>query len=238
MLKCLAGFLALGLLSGANASKTYQGYQVLETESLGQDGAKALQNLALNGDHYDFWTGIPVAGTKAKIMASPEHLAELEGLLSAAHVAFSTIIPDVQSHIAALAKPDPSKSGPSSPRYAIDWNDYYRFDAISEFVDEMAASNEFVSVQSIGKSFEGRDTKVLSITKAGPGAPNVFFETGMHAREWIGPAVVTYTIKELLENPDMYSDYLDNLNLHFLPVANPDGYEYTFTGVLREAPNE
>ena len=53
---------------------------------------------------------------------------------------------------------------------------------------------------------------------------------GIHAREWISPAVCTYAIREVIENAAT-NGYVDQINFHFLPVANPDGYEYTFTDV-------
>ena len=53
---------------------------------------------------------------------------------------------------------------------------------------------------------------------------------GIHAREWISPAVCTYVIREVVENAAA-NGYVDQINFHFLPVANPDGYEYTFTDV-------
>ena len=94
--------------------------------------------------------------------------------------------------------------------------------------------------------------KVLQIAKAGPGKPNIFIEggmyfaewkhyqlmltlllysTGIHAREWISPAVVTYTIRELLENYAAHPQYVDEFNIHVIPSANPDGYEYTRSDV-------
>ena len=39
--------------------------------------------------------------------------------------------------------------------------------------------------------------------------------------------MATYQIKELLENDAVDSTYLDNLNIYILPMANPDGYEYS-----------
>ena len=53
---------------------------------------------------------------------------------------------------------------------------------------------------------------------------------GIHAREWISPAVCTYVIREIVENAAT-NGYVDQINFHFLPVANPDGYEYTFSTV-------
>ena len=51
--------------------------------------------------------------------------------------------------------------------------------------------------------------------------------SGIHAREWIANAVATYQIKELLENDAVDSTYLDTFNIYILPMANPDGYEYS-----------
>jgi hypothetical protein len=36
----------------------------------------------------------------------------------------------------------------------------------------------FVTSISIGKSYEDRDMKLLRISKAGPGKPNIFIEAG------------------------------------------------------------
>ena len=51
---------------------------------------------------------------------------------------------------------------------------------------------------------------------------------GIHAREWIAPAVALYTISQLVENYDRWPQYADNLNFFITPSANPDGYEYSW----------
>lgn len=53
--------------------------------------------------------------------------------------------------------------------------------------------------------------------------------TGIHAREWVAPASVTYIIKELVENRKNLPSELLNLDFYIVPVLNPDGYEYTHT---------
>ena len=68
--------------------------------------------------------------------------------------------------------------------------------------------------------------RVVKIEKAGPGAPIAWIEAGIHAREWIASAVATFMINELVNNADN-KDILDHINFHILPMANPDGYEYT-----------
>ena len=54
---------------------------------------------------------------------------------------------------------------------------------------------------------------------------------GIHAREWIAPAVSTYMIREIVENYDAHPIYADSVNFHFLPLANPDGYEFSRSDV-------
>merc|ERR1712130_923368 len=47
---------------------------------------------------------------------------------------------------------------------------------------------------------------------------------GIHAREWISPAVATFIVRELVEDYAEHPSYIDNINWYFLPSANPDGY--------------
>merc|ERR1711971_1121964 len=75
------------------------------------------------------------------------------------------------------------------------------------------------SIIPIGESYEGRKMNVLAITKAGPGAPNIWLESGIHAREWISPAVATFIVRELVEDYAEHPSYIDNINWYFLPSA-------------------
>lgn len=52
----------------------------------------------------------------------------------------------------------------------------------------------------------------------------------MHGREWIGTAVATYILSQLVERNSTYSKLLNHSDWMILPVANPDGYEYSHTG--------
>jgi murein tripeptide amidase MpaA len=38
-------------------------------------------------------------------------------------------------------------------------------------------------------------------------------------------------IRELVENYEDNKNIVDNLNIHILPMANPDGYEYSRSSV-------
>ena len=67
----------------------------------------------------------------------------------------------------------------AAPGKQMDWTSYHSHNDINAFLDKLASSNaEWVSTQSIGTSEEGRDMKIIKITKAGAGAPNIWIEAG------------------------------------------------------------
>ncbi|KAI4504475.1 hypothetical protein M0802_000025 [Mischocyttarus mexicanus] len=109
--------------------------------------------------------------------------------------------------------------------HRMEWSSYHRLDDIYGYLDFLAQTYPDVcSVMNIGNSVEGRPLKVIRISNGKAGAPALWIDGGIHAREWISPAAVTYIIDYLVENSEsLEADY------YILPVANPDGYEFTFT---------
>ena len=105
-------------------------------------------------------------------------------------------------------------------KYAMDWDDYHDHDTLNDFIAALADANEWASIIPIGESYEGRKMNVLAITKAGPGAPNIWIEAGIHAREWISPAVASFIIRELVEDYAEHPSYIDNINWYYLPSGN------------------
>ena len=88
----------------------------------------------------------------------------------------------------------------------------------------------YVSWESMGTSFEGREIRVVKICKGGCGnKPAMYIQGGTHAREWVSPATVTFFINELTDNFDeaANADLLDGIDWYIVPVNNPDGYVYT-----------
>ena len=65
---------------------------------------------------------------------------------------------------------------------------------------------------------------------AGPGKQNVWIEAGIHAREWISPAMSTYIIDSLINNDK--DNFTSQMNFYVLPSANPDGYQYSREHVI------
>lgn len=51
-----------------------------------------------------------------------------------------------------------------------------------------------------------------------------------HAREWIALTTALYTLTSLLSSYSAHPAFLDSFEFFFSPLANPDGYEYTWSG--------
>jgi len=111
---------------------------------------------------------------------------------------------------------------------------YYRYDEIVKYMHDLEKSSKAsegaqVSVKTVGKSFEGREIKTITITNGdGKKKNSVFVDAGIHAREWIAPATALYLINQLVDPQSNYSKILNELDFVIQPVVNPDGYEYTF----------
>jgi len=110
----------------------------------------------------------------------------------------------------------------------MDWRRYHRLDTIYGWMKSLADENrDVMSVISIGHSAEGRHILAARIgSNSNPRKPGIFIEGGIHAREWISPASVTYIIKQLVLRPEN-RDLIDKFDFYIVPVLNPDGYEYT-----------
>jgi murein tripeptide amidase MpaA len=72
------------------------------------------------------------------------------------------------------------------------------------------------------------------IGKSGVSKPSIWIDGGIHAREWLSPAVMAYFIGRLTR--DYASDtrirrLVDSVDWYLMPVINADGYVYTWTQV-------
>lgn len=107
------------------------------------------------------------------------------------------------------------------------WTQYQSYGTMRKWMECMAANfNDRAKLITIGKSSEGRPLLVMKIGTEDQNKPAAFIDGGIHAREWVSPAAVTYVIQRMLEGSE-FSGLLDIYNVYILIVANPDGYEYS-----------
>ncbi len=196
-------------------------YTLIRTSPLSFEQALELRQWE---NDYDFWRPAR-SGLSTDIMVGPTQKLYLSHQLTRLGIQFAEVIPDLGKLIKSQQLAAESKRSYGRGDGRINFDQYYSHDELNAYIDDLATQNDFLSTVSIGQSYEGRDMRVLQITKAGPGAPNIWIEAGIHAREWISPAMATYIIDSLLNNDQ--DGFLDKLNFHILPSANPDGYEHS-----------
>ncbi|XP_075980753.1 uncharacterized protein LOC142979607 [Anticarsia gemmatalis] len=112
----------------------------------------------------------------------------------------------------------------------MDWDNYHRLKVIHNFMEDL--EHEYPSLcttGNIGKSLEGRDLKILKISNSEASNACVWIDAGIHAREWIAPAVNTYIANHIARNFEGLPDSVRSKDWYFMPVLNPDGYEYSHT---------
>ena len=120
----------------------------------------------------------------------------------------------------------------TTPRVYRNYDDPVR--GVRAFADSLAQSNPRVTVDTIGRSFELRPMLAVKIGPAGdsPARPNVLFLATYHAREWAATEMALRLIT-FLASPPGVNARVDSLlaarDIWVIPVANPDGYQYTFT---------
>ncbi len=106
----------------------------------------------------------------------------------------------------------------------------YHLDKMYQLFPDLITEKE-----SIGQSIEGRDLWMVKISD-NPGVnedePEVLYTGLHHAREPESMMQLLFYMYYLLENydddPNMQA-LVDNTEMYFIPVVNPDGYEYNYS---------
>ena len=89
---------------------------------------------------------------------------------------------------------------------------------------------------TIGKTVQGQDILAMKVTRDARSLPDgrrpaVLYSSAQHAREWITPEMNRRLLHYVLEGYATAATrrIVDTRELWFVPVANPDGYDFTFT---------
>lgn len=94
----------------------------------------------------------------------------------------------------------------------------------------------YVEFITVGKSYEGRDIPGLRVgvpdlDDPAPPRKTIVVMGGSHAREWISTSTVTYLAWSFITaygKERTITKLLEKFDIIFLPVANPDGFDYTW----------
>jgi len=225
-LYCLATVL---LLACSTSAKRFDGFKLISVQAKTTEQVERLRALETLPD-VTFWKE-PNTHLPTDISVPPGLYQNVTNAITEIGLVPKINIEDLQSLIDAEKKQNSfaklSSSSFRSPLAGLARVKGYflRFDEVNQWLEELESQFPNVQVSSIGRTYQGRDTKVLRI---GSGRkPAIFIDSGIHAREWISVSTSLYMIYEIVAGSAR--DLLDNYDFYFVPVANPDGYEYTHT---------
>jgi len=121
-----------------------------------------------------------------------------------------------------------AKSRPKGQLGSGNFNYFWAFSQINSYLTQLTMHyGDICHTETLGFSFEGRAMRALKIGRFDGTRPIVFFEAGVHAREWIAPMAAMYLIEQLVINHHVHTE-LQSVDVIVIPVLNPDGYEYSY----------
>jgi hypothetical protein len=126
--------------------------------------------------------------------------------------------------------------GPTQPKVPVPWNRYHDHQQITDMLKALAeAYPKLAKLESAGKSHEGREMWVITITDFEQGEesrkPGFWIDGGIHANEIQATEVALYTAWFLLEmhgENKFVQDLLRDRVFYILPDMSPDAREAHF----------
>ncbi|XP_067685626.1 carboxypeptidase B-like [Haliotis asinina] len=211
----------------------YDGYTIHQAVSTSHD---QLQQFMSETSHLplSFWHIPHAVNDTIDIMVGPDVLHDLKTVFDKLKMESKQVVDNVESlfekerrsvhHIRRRATP-------SIRSYTLNYHSYSEIinylHAVSNSTNK--SPNVHADYFSIGKTTQGNDQVMIKIYRQdGRTKPAILIDGGIHAREWIAPAVVINFIYQLAFGRDSeINAMLDNFDWYLLPLVNPDGYEYS-----------
>jgi Zinc carboxypeptidase len=115
----------------------------------------------------------------------------------------------------------------------VSYDHFYAYDELSELVRAWAdEAPQLCSLESIGKSYEGRDVWLVTVTNTDTGPhtdkPALLIEANIHSMEWTGCTAALHLIHRLVNGhgtDELVTRALDTRVFYVIPRLNPDGAE-------------
>jgi len=123
---------------------------------------------------------------------------------------------------------------PANPKVQVSWNRYYTHAGITDLVKKLAAAYpDLVRLETMGKSFQGREMWVLTISDKKAGDPDLkpgfWIDGNIHSIEIQGTEMALYTawyLCEMYDENDFIKQLLRDKTFYIAPTINPDARDY------------
>lgn len=122
---------------------------------------------------------------------------------------------------------------PANPKVTISWNRYNTYDGIVDICQRLTkAYPDLIKMESAGKSYQGRDMIVLTITNFRNGKPEnkpgYYIDGNIHSNEIQGTEMALYAawyLTEMFDENDFIRELMDDRVFYIFPTINPDARE-------------
>lgn len=222
-------------IDAATGKRMYNQFKLFRVQPQDEEQLGIVRFIA-NGVQ-DLWTPIPAnltQGVSIDMLVGPKHSPYVVKFLNCSGVPYDITIHDIQRVIDEGNEVTESSTrianqGPCMAETGLSWDRYNRMNVIQNYMTCLAQRySNMVTLHDLGRTNEGRHLKVVEISQPkGSNKPAIWIDGGIHAREWISPASVTFMLSELVENSENHQNLLSKYSFYIMPVMNPDGYEYT-----------
>ncbi|CAB3248800.1 unnamed protein product [Arctia plantaginis] len=223
-------FFTIVLFGAVSAlKKSYGGYKVYRVVPREDAAVSHLEELVQIGLG-ELWNDNIEVNLDVRINVAPGDITDFLKFIKSHRIEFKEVIPDIESTINYQLKPSTPRI--SEPFLSYTWTEYHNLKKIYAWLDELQDYYATkVGIVNTGESVLGNPIKGVVLNFNPEQSGNMFgvLVGTLHGRDWICPATVTWIIKEFLtsNNPAIRA-LAENIEWHIFPVANPDGYEYTF----------
>ncbi|WP_354581877.1 M14 family metallopeptidase [Hymenobacter sp. UYP22] len=110
-----------------------------------------------------------------------------------------------------------------TPAEAANFQTTPRYAEVRTWLEKLDAASPLLTLQSFGRTGEGRDLLYVRASKGGPAKPVVLVQAGIHAGEIDGKDAGLMLLRDIaLRGKD---NLLDRVDLVFVPIYNIDGHE-------------
>lgn len=116
-------------------------------------------------------------------------------------------------------------------RVDVSWNRYYDYEELTQIIHDLVdAYPELLTLESLGKSEQGRDMWLITLNNPKTGdaddKPAMYIDGNVHGNEIQAAETVLYSIWYLTKSHgevDQLTELVDRVAFYFLPSQNPDG---------------
>ncbi|TKR59989.1 hypothetical protein L596_029589 [Steinernema carpocapsae] len=213
-------------------------YTVLRIKPSTQEQVDYLKTERHGDLKLDFWKEPSTVEEQVHVMVRDTQIDGFVKRLDARNITHEVMIDDVEKMIKKREEEADQRRSlkvlRDSPGDHVRFNkaQYHSYAEMVNYLHVLAAKySDRVEVSTIGTTHESRKISLIKIgTRNRSNKPAIWVDGGIHAREWVSPAAVLYMISQLLEEYSSNQEirnFVDNLDFYFVPLLNPDGYEFS-----------